>query len=120
MQDPQSIESHLPLKAAVFHILLALVENPRHGYAIMRSVQEDSGGRVRLTTGAFYRHLQKLIEDGLVSETDERPEDDDPRRGAYYTVTELGWEVLSAESRRLAELVTASTGAGLLPIEGGS
>lgn len=118
MGEGESVEGHLPLKAPVFHILLALVGKARHGYGIMQAVQADSQGRVRLPTGAFYRHLQKLMEGGLVAETDERPEDDDPRRGAYYALTELGRQVLAAESRRLAQLVAATTEAGLIP--GGS
>jgi DNA-binding PadR family transcriptional regulator len=96
-----------PLKAAVFHILLALVEHDSHGYAIMQAVREQSGGQVRLSTGSFYRHLGKLIDAGAVAETATRPKDDDPRRGAYYRLTAPGQRMLAAERHRLSALVAA-------------
>src|SRR5262245_40118630 len=84
-----------PLKPAVFHILLALADQDRHGYAIMQAVREQSGGQVPLRTGSFYRHLSKLIDDGFVVESPTRPAGDDPRRGAYYRLTALGVRVLA-------------------------
>jgi DNA-binding PadR family transcriptional regulator len=96
-----------PLKPAVFHILLALADQDRHGYAIMQAVREQSGEQVPLRTGSFYRHLSRLIEDGLVAETDARPRHDDPRRGAYYRLTPLGVRVLARERDRLSALVAA-------------
>jgi DNA-binding PadR family transcriptional regulator len=107
-------EAWLPLKPVVFHILLALAEGDSHGYGVIRSVRERSEGRIHLETGPFYRHLRKLLDDGLVAETDARPEDDDPRRGAYYGLTAAGRSVLAAESTRLAGLVTATRRLGLL------
>lgn len=102
------IESHLPLKPVVFHILLALAERYSHGYGIILSVRERSAGRIRMETGPLYRHLRKLLDAGLVEETDERPEDDDDRRGAYYRLTDPGRRVLAAETERLAALVSHS------------
>ena len=99
-----------PLKPAVFHILLALADQDRHGYAIMQAVREQSAGQVPLRTGSFYRHLSRLIDDGFVVETPARPSDDDPRRGAYYRLTPLGVRVLARERDRLSALV-ASLGA---------
>ena len=95
-----------PLKPAVFHVLLALAEGSTHGYAAMQAVREQSGGRVSIGTASFYRHLAKLMDDGLVTET-ARPADDDPRRGAYYRLTPRGMRVLTAERTRLAALVAA-------------
>jgi DNA-binding PadR family transcriptional regulator len=95
-----------PLKPAVFHILLALADGPVHGYAAMQAVRERSGGSVRLSTGSFYRHLSKLLDDGLVEEAT-GPADDDPRRGVYYRVTAQGRQVLVRERDRLAALVAA-------------
>lgn len=114
----ERVRAHLPVKPVVFHILLALGPGPSHGYGVIQAVRERSEGRIRLETGPFYRHLRKLLDGGLVEETDERPEDDDPRRGAYYRLTDLGREVVGAEGRRLAGLVSATAELGLLPEEG--
>jgi DNA-binding PadR family transcriptional regulator len=97
----------LPLKPAVLHILLALAEEDRHGYAIMQAVREQSRGAVPLRTGSFYRHLSTLIREGLVTEAPTRPSEDDPRRGAYYRLTDEGRRVLAAERQRLLDLVAA-------------
>jgi DNA-binding PadR family transcriptional regulator len=95
------------LKPAVFHVLLALAEGSTHGYAAMQAVRDQSGGRVAIGTAYFYRHLARLLEDGLVVEAADRPPDDDPRRGAYYRLTPRGMRVLAAERTRLASLVAA-------------
>jgi DNA-binding PadR family transcriptional regulator len=97
------------LKPAVFHVLLALADGAAHGYAAMRAVREQSGGRVSIGTASFYRYLAQLIDDGLVTEAARPadPEDDDPRRGAYYRLTPRGMRVLAAERNRLAALVAA-------------
>lgn len=113
-------ESHLPLKPVVFHILLALAEGDSHGYGVIQSVRERSDGRIHLETGGFYRHLRKLLEEGLVEESGYRPEDDDPRRGAYYRLTELGGAVLAAEWKRLEGLVAATAGLAAIRGEGSS
>lgn len=113
IRDP--VERQLPLKPVVFHILLALASADAHGYGVIQAVREASAGRIPLETGAFYRHLRKLLDDGLVEETPERPADDDPRRGAYYRLTSLGTQVLAAEGRRLADLVAATEALGLIP-----
>jgi DNA-binding PadR family transcriptional regulator len=96
-----------PLKPAVFHVLLALAEGATHGYAAMQAIREQSGGRVTIGTASFYRHLAKLIDDGLVVEAAGRPPNDDPRRGAYYRLTPRGVRVLAAERTRLAALIAA-------------
>ena len=96
-----------PMKAAILHILLALADEPRHGYAIMQAVNEQSNGAVPLRTGSFYRHLSHLIDDGLIAEAATRPSDADPRRGAYYRLTARGRDALDAERRRLLSLVAA-------------
>jgi len=110
-----SVERHLPLKPAVFHILLALADREAHGYAIMQTVRAQSEGRVRLATGPFYRHLRALLDSGFVAESGRRPSDDDPRRGTYYRLTRLGRAAVQAESERLAHIVTLTEKLGLLP-----
>ena len=84
--------------------MLALTEGPRHGYAIKQGVEARSGGQVSLDAGALYRSVAKLVDDGLIQESEERPEDDDARR-RYYALTPLGRGVVAAEAARLAPLV---------------
>lgn len=99
-----------PLKPAVFHILLALAARDNYGYALMQAVRDASDGHVPLSPGSFYRHLAKLMEEGLVVEARSRRAADDPRRGAYYRLTPRGHAVLADERRRLAALVAAIDG----------
>jgi len=114
----QSAADWLPLKPVVFHILLALAERESHAYGVIQAVRERSGGRIRLETGPFYRHLKKLLDGGLVSESQDRPPDADRRRGAYYRLTRPGSEVLVAESHRLAALVSLTEELGLARARG--
>lgn len=114
MEANDAAGRHLPLKPVILHILLALAESELHGYGVMRAVREQTGGRIRLQTGPFYRHLRRLLDADLVAESGSRPADDDPRRGAYYRLTSLGREVLSAEASRLAAVVSATKELGLL------
>ena len=99
-------DSFLPLKSNWFHILLSLVGGEQHGYGIMQDVLERSGGKVRLWPATLYGSLKRLIEEGLIVESGERPapEFDDARR-RYYKLTPLGQQVLDLESQRLKDLV---------------
>ena len=106
--NQSAVDRQLPVKPVVFQILLALAEADAHGYGIITAVRERSNGRIRLETGPLYRHLRKLLDDGLVAEAADRPSDDDARRGAYYRLTKLGREIIEAESRRLSELLAQS------------
>jgi DNA-binding PadR family transcriptional regulator len=103
------VESFLPLTPAVFHILLTLADGEAHGYAVMQEVTRRSGGSVRLGPGTLYGAISRLLEDGIVAESEERPdpEMDDTRR-RYYRLTQLGGRVLAAETERLADLVRAA------------
>ena len=109
----KSADLFLPLKPVVFHILLALAEQESHGYGVIQTVRDRSGGRIKLETGPFYRHLKKLMNGRLVVESDRRPANDDSRRGAYYRLTSLGREVVTAETRRMAGLVSLTEELGL-------
>ena len=106
-----------PLKPALFHILLALAERESHGYAIMQTVREQSGGHVPLRTGSFYRHLTRLLDDGLV-EAVPRPASADARRGDYYRLTPLGHRVLAQERERIAALMATIKGLPPAPRRG--
>jgi DNA-binding PadR family transcriptional regulator len=101
-------DAFLPLKSNWFHILLSLVGSEQHGYGIMQDVLERTGGKVRLWPATLYGSLKRLIEEGLIVESGERPapEFDDARR-RYYRVTPLGQRVLDLESQRLRDLVGA-------------
>jgi DNA-binding PadR family transcriptional regulator len=99
-------QSFLPLKPDVLYICLAIASRPMHGYAIIRDVEERSDGQVRLQTGAFYRTLRGMLEDGLIEEC-RAPADeviDDPRR-RYYRLSAFGISVTDAELSRLSALV---------------
>src|SRR5262245_53592110 len=111
-RDPEKM---LPLTTAVFHILLALVDGERHGYAIMREVDEHTEGRVRLGPGTLYGTVKRMLTDGLIEEVDERPDpalDDERRR--YYRLTDFGEKVAAAEARRMYRLVQAARGKRLI------
>jgi DNA-binding PadR family transcriptional regulator len=95
-----------PLPAAPLHILLAVSEGPIHGYGILQSVRERSGGAVRLGTGSLYRHLSRLIAAGLVAEVQAAPPAD-PRRGSSYRLTARGRQALSEERDRAAALLAS-------------
>ena len=109
-------ESLLPLPSATFHILLALADEDRHGYAIILDVAEGTGGEIRLSAGTLYRSIQRMLEQGLIVEPRQRPsrEEDDERR-RYYRITPLGAAVARAETRRLADLVRMARARGLAP-----
>lgn len=104
-----SPEDALPLSPATFHILLALVDGERHGYAIMQEVDERTDGSVRLGPGTLYGSLKRLLASGLVEEGVERPDaalDDERRR--YYRITKHGLAVARAEAKRLEGMVRAA------------
>ena len=107
---PPEIDRFLPVKPVVFHILLALAESDAHGYGVIQRVRQQSDGKLRLANGPFYRHLRRLLDEGLVEEADSPPpgEGDDPRRGAFYRLTPVGRKVVQAEWHRMAELVATS------------
>jgi DNA-binding PadR family transcriptional regulator len=106
MPKKKEPESFLPLKSNWFHILLSLVGGEQHGYGIMQDVLERTGGQVRLWPATLYGSLKRLIVQGLIAESGDRPapELDDARR-RYYKLTPLGQRVLDLESQRLKDLV---------------
>lgn len=113
--DP-SPESLLPLQSATFHILLALADADRHGYAIIQEVAARTSGEVRLSAGTLYRSIQRMLEQGLIEELRVRPapELDDERR-RYYRITPFGKAVARAETQRLAELLRLARVSGFSP-----
>jgi DNA-binding PadR family transcriptional regulator len=112
----QSTDSLLPLQPTAFRILLSLADEDRHGYAIILDVARRTNDEVKLSAGTLYRSIQRMLEQGLIVETRNRPapkEDDERRR--YYRITPFGIEVARAEARRLSDLVKMARTCGVVP-----
>jgi DNA-binding PadR family transcriptional regulator len=111
-----STSSTPPLTPAVFHILLALSNGERHGYGIMKQVEADSQGKVSMGPGTLYGSLKRMLDAGLVRESDKRldPEMDDERR-IYYQITGAGAEALAAELERYKRIVSLAQERKLYP-----
>ena len=105
MVDPQ-VESHLPLTPLSSHVLLSLVDEERHGYGIMKEIEHMTGTKGSTATGPVYLAAQRLLETGLIEESDKRPDPEfDDQRRKYYRLTDLGRRVAAAEVQRMARLV---------------
>jgi DNA-binding PadR family transcriptional regulator len=110
----------LPLPPAAFHILIALGEGEKHGYAVMQEVAQRTDGQVRMSPGTLYGSLRKMLDDGLVEESFRRtsgPRDGDERR-RYYRLTKFGRAVAAAEAERLTALLHHARLNGLVPRKG--
>jgi len=115
MRKAQTSDKLLPLTPAVFHILVALSEGERHGYAIMRQVAEDTDGSLQLGPGTLYGCLKRMLTARLIEESDERPDPElDDERRRYYRITDFGSRTVRAEAQRLATAVTAARARRLL------
>jgi DNA-binding PadR family transcriptional regulator len=114
--DARAPQEMLPLTPAVLHILLALAGEEKHGYRIMQDVEESTDGQVNMGPGTLYGSIKRMLADGLITETDERPDEalDDKRR-RYYRLTGFGRRVLQAEAQRLSAVVEEARAKQLLP-----
>ena len=104
------------LPPATFHILMSLAEEERHGYAIIQDVEARTDGELRLSPGTLYRSIQRMLEQGLIVESNRRPAralDDERRR--YYRITPRGVDTARSELRRLKELIRLGRERGLEP-----
>jgi DNA-binding PadR family transcriptional regulator len=113
-QAPSNSRPLLPLTPAVFHILLALLDQERHGYGIMLEVERTTTGELKMGPGTLYGSLKRMLVAGLVEESDTRPDpqlDDERRR--YYRLTSLGRQTLTAETERLSHLVRVAQTKGI-------
>lgn len=102
----ESVQAQLPLPPPVFHMLLALCEGERHGYALKREILRRTDGKLNLGAGALYGSISRMLERGLIEESESRPDlhlDDERRR--YYRITPLGRRVAQAEALRMRDLV---------------
>lgn len=108
-------EDLLPLTPAVFHILLALADAERHGYAIMDHVAQTTDGQIKMGPGTLYGTIKRLLSGGLIEESAERPDPEmDDERRRYYRLTRFGQRVMEAEAQRYAKLVKLARAGGLL------
>jgi DNA-binding PadR family transcriptional regulator len=113
--DRAETDALLPLPPATFHILMALADQERHGYAIIQDVAERTDGELRLSAGTLYRSIQRMLEQDLIAETNKRPAVGDDSRRRYYRITPFGTAVARAEMRRLTQLVRLARARGLTP-----
>jgi DNA-binding PadR family transcriptional regulator len=113
------VDALLPLPPVTFHILVALAEEDRHGYAFMQEVAARTDGAVKLGAGTLYRSVQRMLEQGLVSEiTSRAATDSDDERRRYYRITPFGRNVAKAEMRRLAQMLKLGRASGFAPEKG--
>jgi DNA-binding PadR family transcriptional regulator len=112
MPEPQG-----PLTAAMFNVMLALADGEKHGYAILKEVEDHTAGEVQLSTGTLYGIVKRLLAEGLIAEVRRRPaiEHEDQRR-RYYRLTESGRQVAVAEAERMEKLIARARGKRLLKV----
>ncbi len=109
-------DQFLPLTPAVFQILLALLDGEQHGYRIMQLVENNSRGKFKMGPGTLYGTIKRMLIDGLIEETEERPDPSmDDQRRRYYRLTDLGIKTARAEAERLSILVANARAKNLLP-----
>ena len=112
-RDPEAL---LPLTPAVFHILLALTDGERHGYGIMQEIAMGTNGSMRMGPGTLYGSIKRMLADGLIEISDERPDPEmDDERRRYYRLSGFGQRVLRAEAQRLERIVRIAHAKSILP-----
>jgi DNA-binding PadR family transcriptional regulator len=112
VREPRDL---LPLTPAVLHVLLALADEERHGYGIMKEIEARTGGETRLGPGTLYGSIKRMLADGLIEESEERPDPEmDDQRRRYYRITDFGRWVAGAEAERLQGLIDAARAKKLL------
>jgi DNA-binding PadR family transcriptional regulator len=121
LTDRSEPASFLPLPAATLHILVALAGGEKHGYAIMGEVERLTDGSVRIGPGTLYGSIKRMLADGLIEESDERPDPElDDQRRRYYRLTGLGQQVCDAELVRLRTLLERAAATRVRPALGAS
>ncbi len=106
LRTPARIRELLPLRPAVFHILVVLAEGERHGYAVKQEVEQRTDGLVKMGPGTLYESIQRMLDRELVEEASSRPNpENDQAQRRYYRLTDFGREVLEAEVARLGAIV---------------
>jgi DNA-binding PadR family transcriptional regulator len=113
---PDDVAALLPLPEATFHILVALTDQDRHGYAIIQDVAARTGGALRLSAGTLYRSIARMVDQGLITEVTSRRTLTEDERRRTYRLTPFGGAVARAEMKRLADLVRLARQRGLTPL----
>src|SRR5215467_16092639 len=103
-ENNPEVEAFLPLSAPVFHVILALADEPKHGYAILKEVEARTHRKVQLSSGTLYAIMKRLLNDGVIEEIEDRRAQTDERRRSYR-LTRLGRRVAQAEARRMEDLL---------------
>ncbi|MBA2305406.1 MAG: helix-turn-helix transcriptional regulator [Acidobacteria bacterium] len=106
----------LPLTTGMFHVLIALADGEKHGYAIIKEVARRTDGEIRLSAGTLYTLIRRFVQEGVIVESDERPDpslDDERRR--YYGVTPFGRDVARAEAARMESTLSMARAKNLIP-----
>lgn len=98
-------EINAPLTPAMFHVMLALADGNKHGYAILKEVTEQTGGEVQLSTGTLYGIIKRLLESGYIAEVQASSKKNEDSRRRYYRLTDAGRQIAVAEARRLERVV---------------
>jgi DNA-binding PadR family transcriptional regulator len=107
--NPEKDTESLALTPAMFQVLLALGDEEKHGYAILKDVEEQTNGEVRLSTGTLYAIIKRLVSEGAIKECRNRPRaDEDDQRRRYYRLTQVGRDVAVAEAERMERLVATA------------
>lgn len=112
----EDVRRLLPLPTAIFHILIALGEGEKHGYAVMQEVADRTDGQLRMSPGTLYGSIRRMLDEGLIEESFKRAADDERRR--YYRLTKFGRTVAAAEAERLSALLHHARLNGLVPRKG--
>ena len=116
-KDDRDPKVYLPLTPSEFHVLLALAEGDKHGYAIHKDVLTQTEGRVGLSTGTLYAILKRLLSEGMVEKSDCRPAPDrDDERRRYYRLTRFGKEVAAAELAEMEKHLSTARARNLLDV----
>jgi DNA-binding PadR family transcriptional regulator len=112
-RDPAEL---LPLTPPMFEVLIAMADGEKHGYAILKEVARRTDGRISLSPGTLYAIVRRFVNDGVIAESDERPDpalDDERRR--YYRLTDFGRAVATAEARRMETALGMARAKSLIP-----
>ena len=105
----QEVAALLPLKPHDYHILFVLMDGERHGYGMVKEIERQTDGQIRLEAGNLYRSVRRLIKQGLIAESDRRPAaDSDDERRRYYGISDFGRDVVVAETERMRAVVAAA------------